>query len=151
MKLREKIYQLAGDDPALIQKCTTKTQAQFLEIGLFVPLLFVLCLLSSYSTFSELFQTPLLTFALALFFTWMLTNIYSLLLYTITRSALPDTTQTSYSLFSLGIRMAFVCFISLIVSMPIECVLYSTVLDKDMVKYKAEAKALIVKNTNCIL
>jgi hypothetical protein len=140
MKFNTWIYQLAGDDSFIIHACDEVTKAKFIKIGLFIPLMFVTCFFSSYSTFHELFQNPLVSLTLALFFTWMLTNIYRLLLYTLTKSALPDNGENSYHKGSLLIRIGFVCFISLVISIPIESIIYSGALNKDLSIYKNEVK-----------
>jgi len=141
MRLKDKIYELAGDDYALIQNCEDTTRSRFFQLGIFVPLLLLLSLVSSYLIFNELLDNQLLIICLSLFFAWMLTNIYRLLLYTLTRSALPDIVAgISYSKFSLAVRVVFVCFISLLISMPIESGFYAPVLNKDMSIFRKEEK-----------
>ncbi|MCC6372965.1 MAG: DUF4407 domain-containing protein [Bacteroidia bacterium] len=149
MMLEDKIVELAGDDIVIVQRCSPETRSRFFQMGLFVPLLFLLSVISSYFIFSELLSHPLMPFALSLFFAWMLTNIYRLLLYTLTRSALPDiATGITYSKTSLALRLTFVCFISLLISKPIECRLYATGLNEDISVYKQEEKTRQTKKIN---
>ena len=138
--LRERIYKLAGDDWGIIKNCNNSTQDRFFRIGLFVPLIFIFCFFSSFYTFHQLFGRFLFSLAFSLFFSWMISNIYRLLLYTLTKSALPDVKVKSSDISSLFVRIVLICFISLIVSMPFESWLYSTLLNHDMEVHKTEEK-----------
>src|SRR5690349_19923152 len=122
--LKERIYKLAGDDWGIIKNCNVSTQNRFFNIGLFVPLIFLFCFFSSFYTFHHLFGSFLFSLMFSLFFSWMIGNIYRLLLYTLTKSALPDVKDKSSGISSLLVRVVSVCFISLIVSIPFESWLY---------------------------
>lgn len=145
---KEIIYKLAGDDYGIIRSCEKSTQERFLTIGLFVPIVFLLCLVSLFLTFRQAFNNISASLALSLFFSWMISNMYRLLLYTITKSALPDVKGKVYNKTSLALRVLFVCFISLLISIPIESIFYSNLLNKDMTTFKIKTKE---ENHNTIL
>lgn len=130
--LKERVYRLAGDDWGIIRNCNYSTQSRFFRIGLFVPLIFIFCFFSSFYTFRHLFGSLLFSLCFSLFFSWMISNIYRLLLYTLTKSALPDFKYRTSGVSALFVRVISVCFISLIISVPIESCFYSDVLDEDM-------------------
>ena len=145
---KEIIYKLAGDDYGIIRSCEKPTQERFLIIGLFVPTIFLLCLISLFFTFRQVFNSISACLALSLFFSWMISNMYRLLLYTITKSALPDVKDKADNKTSLALRVLFVCFISLVISIPIESLFYSSSLNKDMKTFKIKTKE---ENKNAIL
>ena len=74
--------------------------------------------------------------------------MYRLLLYTITKSALPDVKGKVDNKTSLALRVLFVCFISLLISIPIESIFYSNLLNQDMTTFKIKIKE---GNHNAIL
>lgn len=131
---------LAGDDHRIVRYCDAGSQSGFFFTGLFIPLIFLVCLASSYITFREVFDNMLLGFILSLFFAWMITNLYRLLLYTFSANPLPQVNKKAGKFFSGAIRLGFVCFIAVMIAKPLEAVMYSGALDKDIAAYKARAK-----------
>jgi hypothetical protein len=68
----------------------------------------------------------------------MITNIYLLLLYTLSKNSFPCKTEKAAQLFSISIRVIFICFIAIIVSKPIETIIFSMPLESEIETYKQE-------------
>jgi hypothetical protein len=140
MRLEEKIIALAGDDHRIVAHCRPATQKGFSTIGLFVVVISILCVVSSYLAFWHVFNSPAIGIGLALLFSWMITNIYRLLLYTTAKDPLPHRRATHGIVLSRVTRIAFVCFIAIIVAKPIESFLYNSQLDQDITIFKEKEK-----------
>ena len=140
--LEEMIYKFSGDDHQVIAQCDHSTKNRFMLIGAFIPGIFGLCCLSSYFAFQQVFNNCLTGLGLSLFFSLMIMNIYLLLLYTLSKDTLSNKYKATEINVSFIIRLGFVCFISIIVSKPIESRLYATGLDQDIEGYKASIKRL---------
>jgi len=136
MKFKEWFCKFSGDDYTIIRTCDANVQNRFAAIGTFVSLIFVLCFVSSYFTFTQLFQSYLLGIPAGLFFAFMITNIYLLLLYTLSKHMLPHTERLVGRLVSRAIRLIFICFIAVVVSKPIEVLVFSIPLQNDLDNYK---------------
>ena len=61
-----------------------------------------------------------------------------MLLYTLSKNSLPCKTDKAAKLFSIYIRVIFICFIAIIVSKPIETILFSIPLESEILSYKHE-------------
>lgn len=138
MNLRKSLCTLSGDDYSIISKCGNDLQNRFAAIGLFVLCIFILCFVSSYFTFTMLFQNFILGIPVSIFFSWMITNIYLLLLYTLTKNVLPHIKNERARIFSVGIRLGFICFIAIVVSKPLEAIVFSNQLSNEIATYKQE-------------
>ncbi|MBL0310575.1 MAG: DUF4407 domain-containing protein [Bacteroidetes bacterium] len=138
MNLRKSLCTLSGDDYSIISRCSKDLQNRFAAIGGFVLCIFVLCFVSSYFTFKMLFQNYILGIPVSIFFSWMITNIYLLLLYTLTKNVLPHIQNARARMFSVGIRLGFICFIAIIVSKPLEALVFSNQLSSEIATYKQE-------------
>lgn len=138
MNLRKSLCTLSGDDYSIISRCGKDLQNRFAAIGGFVLCIFILCFVSSYFTFTMLFQNFILGIPIAIFFSWMITNIYLLLLYTLTKNVLPHIRNEKARLISVGIRLGFICFIAIVVSKPLEALLFSNQLGNEIANYKQE-------------
>ncbi|SFG29232.1 DUF4407 domain-containing protein [Pontibacter chinhatensis] len=141
LTLNEYLWVLSGDDYRIIRKCKKSVQHTFAGIGAVVAVIALLCFIGSYYTFYKVFSSVILGIMLGVFFAWMITNIYLLILYTLSKDVLPHKPSTGGRLFSKGIRLGFVIFIAVIVAKPIELVvLYQKVLP-EIAAYKAEKLA----------
>ncbi|MBK7888514.1 MAG: DUF4407 domain-containing protein [Bacteroidetes bacterium] len=136
MNLRKFLCTLSGDDYSIISQCDNAQQNRFAAIGGFVFCIFVLCFLSSYITFTMLFQNYYIGVLASIFFSWMITNIYLLLLYTLTKNVLPHLRNDKARVYSAGVRLGFICFLAIVVSKPLESWLYSDQLDIEISIYK---------------
>ncbi|MDP3930672.1 MAG: DUF4407 domain-containing protein [Bacteroidota bacterium] len=139
MKLSRILCTFSGDDYSIISQCKDKTiQYRFMLIGGFVTAIFALCFISFYFTFTKLIQNNFIGLLIGLFFSYMITNIYLLLLYTLSKNSFPCKTDKAAKLFSISIRVIFICFIAIVVSKPLETMIYSTDLENEIAIYKQE-------------
>ncbi|MEZ5003443.1 MAG: DUF4407 domain-containing protein [Chitinophagales bacterium] len=136
MKLRKFFCTLSGADYSIIRKCSLEVQNLFRATGMFVFGIFIMCFISSYITFENLLHNKIGGIAIAIFFSWMITNIYLLLLYTLSKNTFPHIKNSKASLISIAMRLIFICFIAIIVAKPIEIKIYAIPLKKEIQNYK---------------
>lgn len=138
MNLSRILCTFSGDDYSIISQSDRTIQNRFKAIGGFVTAIFALCFISCYFTFTKLFQNYFVGIPIGIFFSYMITNIYLLLLYTLSKNSFPCNTDKTAHLFSISIRVIFICFIAIIVSKPIETILFSMPLESEIESYKQE-------------
>ncbi len=138
MIFKKFIWILSGDDFNIIAKCIKPTRSRFTIIGGLVAVIFSLCFMSFYFAFTKLFQNYSIGILVGLFFGWMITNIYLLLLYTLSKNAFPNATNHSSRYFSIFVRLILIVFIALIVSKPIESIIFSKIINKEIKVFKKE-------------
>lgn len=138
MNLNRILCTFSGDDYSIISQCDKTIQNRFKAIGGFVTAIFALCFISCYFTFTKLFQNYFVGIPIGIFFSYMITNIYLLLLYTLSKNSFPCKTEKAAQLFSISIRVIFICFIAIIVSKPIETIIFSMPLESEIETYKQE-------------
>jgi len=138
MNLNRILCTFSGDDYSIISQCDKIIQNRFKAIGGFVTAIFALCFISCYFTFTKLFQNYFVGIPIGIFFSYMITNIYLLLLYTLSKNSFPCKTKKAAQLFSISIRVIFICFIAIIVSKPIETIIFSMPLESEIETYKQE-------------
>jgi hypothetical protein len=119
-KIRELLWKLSGGDYIIIQACDKSIQNKFAFVGLFVCVNFLLCLLSGAYTTYHFFGNMLLSIPISGFFAWMVINIYLVLLTTLSKNKLPHAKDVKALGVSTAIRVAFVLFMAIIISKPIE-------------------------------
>ncbi len=132
------LWILSGEDYRIIKQCHKKAQILFGSIGLFVLLIFLLCFTSSYFSFLKIFDNSTIGIPLGLFFAWMLTNIYLLLLYTLAKDVLPNNHNPKARVLSLTLRLALVTFIAVIMSKPLEILIFQDIIEKDLSEFKID-------------
>lgn len=132
---------MSGDDFGILRQCGGRVEDRFAWIGAFVLLVFLLCFASSYLSFIKLFPNYLVGLPIAVFFAWMVTNIYLLLLYTLSKNLLPHKRSTATRIFSTLLRIAFLCFIAVVVSKPLEVLIFSIPLEQEISDYKSQKLA----------
>jgi hypothetical protein len=145
MKLKKLLCILSGDDYGFIVR--SKMENHFAWIGLYVLAVFLLCFGSSYFTFIKLFPNYWIGIPIALFFAWMITNIYLLLLYTLSKNVLPHKKHNGTRLFSLILRIAFVSLIAVIVSKPLEALIFAIPINQEISAYKRQKLAEYNRST----
>ena len=136
MNLSRILCTFSGDDYSIISQSDRTIQNRFKAIGGFVTAIFALCFISCYFTFTKLFQNYFIGIPIGLFFSYMITNIYLLLLYTLSKNSFPCKTDKAAQLFSISIRVVFICFIAIIVSKPIETIVFKAPLEQEIIGYK---------------
>ena len=148
MKLRKFFWTLSGDDKNVIAKCNKSTRSRFTGIGLFVAVIFILYFVSCFLAFTGLLQNLLIGIVIGLFFAWMITNIYLFLLYTLSKTGFPYIPNRIARFISVSIRLVFIAFISIIVSKPIESLIFSKPLAQDIKIFKQEKIKRYTQITN---
>ena len=148
MNLSRILCTFSGDDYSIISQSDRTIQNRFKAIGGFVTAIFALCFISCYFTFTKLFQNYFIGIPIGIFFSYMITNIYLLLLYTLSKNSFPCKTDKAAQLFSISIRVVFICFIAIIVSKPIETILFSMQLENEIETYKQEQIDKYIKSTS---
>ena len=138
MKLRKFFWTLSGDDKNVIAKCNKSTRSRFTGIGVLVAVIFSLCFASCFLAFTGLLQNLWIGIVIGLFFAWMITNIYLFLLYTLSKTGFPYIPNKTARFVSVSIRLIFIAFISIIVSKPIESLIFSKPLAQDIQVFKQE-------------
>ena len=138
MNLSRILCTFSGDDYSIISQSDSKIQNRFKIIGSFVTAIFALFFISFYFTFTKLFQNYFIGIPIGIFFSYMITNIYLLLLYTLSKNSFPCKTDKFAQLFSISIRIIFICFIAIVVSKPIETLFFSIPLESEIESYKQE-------------
>ncbi|UGU16749.1 DUF4407 domain-containing protein [Sinomicrobium kalidii] len=147
MNLKKFLWKLSGDDFNIILQCNETTKYRFLAIGGLVAVIFALCFVSCYFSFTMLFQNYFIGIPIGIFFAWMVTNIYLLLLYTLSKNPFPHKTNKSARFISVAIRLAFISFIAIVISKPIENLVFTKYLDEEIKAYKHEKLDLYKKST----
>lgn len=138
----EMLWKISGGDYFVIKVCDLNIQKKFAFVGGIVVLISILCFVSAYYTLSVIFNNFLLSIPIGLFFSWMITNIYIVLLTTLQKNLLPHNQTKGSKLFSLTIRIAFIVFIATLISKPIEVVFF-----KRDIRNEIEAlKSKIIQN-----
>jgi 16S rRNA G966 N2-methylase RsmD len=77
----------------------------------------------------------------------MITNIYLLLLYTLSKNSFPSVSNKGARTFSLSIRILFICFIAIVVSKPVETLIYSNQLRKEIEQFRQKQITLYTTST----
>lgn len=147
MKYRNFLIKLSGDDYNITKKCSVKTQNRFALIGAFVFGIFTLCFISSFYTFTQLFNNYFVGIPISIFFSLTITNIYLLLLHTLTKKVLPHIKFKKSGIFTVFVRIVFIGLIAVIVSKPLEVLLFSFVLQDEITSFKKEKLEKYTKQT----
>jgi hypothetical protein len=88
-KIRDRLCKFSGEDFSIISKCDLKIQFYFSLIGGFVLAILICCFISAYLFTDSIFHTPIQDIGIALIWSFIVTNLYVLLLYTISPTILP--------------------------------------------------------------
>ena len=148
MKLKQFFWTLSGDDVNVIAKCNNKTKRRFTSIGILVAVIFTLSFTSCYFAFTKLLQNFWGGILIGLFFAWMITNIYLFLLYTLSKTGFPYVPNKFARFISVGIRLIFIAFIAIIVSKPIESIIFSKQIEYEILSFKKEKIERYTKTTS---
>lgn len=147
MRLKRFFWILSGDDVNVIVECTKQTKLRFTVIGILVAFIFALCFISCYFAFTQLFQNYYIGIPVGLFFAWMITNIYLFLLYTLSKTGFPYIPNKQARYISTSIRLVFIAFIAIVISKPIESLIFSKQLDSEIQSFKQEKLKRYEKST----
>lgn len=136
----------SGEDDYIIRKCNAGIQLSFALIGLLVQVIFVLCWISAALFMSHIFDgARWISVLVGIIWAALVTNLYLLLLYTISPALLPvagkkkkhsikgsikkaDAVKKQSLLFSFSFltRTGFICFLAIIVAQPFNVWLFTS-------------------------
>jgi hypothetical protein len=138
MAYRRFFCSFSGEDYSIIRESTPTLINLFVAIGVFVLFIAVLSFVSLSLFFLNLFEVDVVAASLALFFAWMITNIYLLILYTLAKNSFSKRPGIGSILFPYLIKYGFIIFISVLIAKPLEAFVFSEELNHEIVAYKAE-------------
>ena len=161
-KIRSFFCFFSGEDAFIIGLCDKKTQKYFTLIGLFVSVIFVFCFWSCFLFVSNLFLNELLGIAISSIVALIFTNLYLLILYTVSPPLLPAKKQvvakngkvkyinehlsikSRFIGFSLLLRLGLLLLIALFIVQPFNVWFFSDAPDHG--KYAIEIKTVLNQN-----
>ena len=88
-KIRDRLCVFSGEDFSIIRKCEPNIQFYFSLIGGFVLAILICCFISAFLFTESLFNNPIQDLGIAIIWGFIVTNLYVLLLYTISPAILP--------------------------------------------------------------
>lgn len=134
-KIRDRLCVFSGEDFSIIRKCDLKIQFYFSLIGVFVLAILICCFISAYLFTDSLFHTPIQDIGIALIWGFIVTNLYVLLLYTISPTILPISikktnlkvveSKTSSVNASFILRIILLIILAIIIAQPLNVALLS--------------------------
>ncbi|MFV0163097.1 DUF4407 domain-containing protein [Empedobacter falsenii] len=148
--IRDRLCKFSGEDYAIIQKCGNKVQLYFSLIGLLV-LVILLCSFASALYFTDhLFHNIIADIGVGIVWGYIITNMYVLLLYTISPTLLPtkerkkqkEKTYPFKLSYSMGIRIFIVLLLAIIIAQPLNVL----ILKPDSTTFALDIKELLATN-----
>lgn len=146
-KLKRIYLTLAGEDNQLIQRCNGNAKLTFAAIRILVLTIFLGCCISAGSFMFYLFQgNKWMVVPVGVVWALLVTNMYLLLLHTVTPTLLPVKNKLlarARSFFSAAMlfRLLFMSLLAIIIAQPINVLCLSPFVQKSLNKYKTEYKA----------
>lgn len=129
----------SGDDYPLLEQCGLAIRIRFALNGVIVFFFFAISSLSLSFALTEIFHYQILGYFLGFCSGIVLTNIYLLLIYTYNERVLPSTNPSYLSIyFSHTLRIVFLLFLLLIISLPLEIYRNRAYLNGKISQYKIE-------------
>jgi hypothetical protein len=161
------LYTFTGEDKNIIKLCNEAIQDRFKLIGVFIFIIFIGCLISAGSFVFSLFEGNLfVAIPFGVIWAFLVTNIYLLLIYTISPSVLPHAQKinrlkkriitkehriTVFFTFSMIFRLSFMVILAIIIAQPLNVFFLSSKTDSSIEKYKAEQRANMIVQSNKLL
>jgi hypothetical protein len=161
------LYTFTGEDKNIIKLCNEAIQDRFKLIGVFIFIIFIGCLISAGSFVFSLFEGNLfVAIPFGVIWAFLVTNIYLLLIYTISPSVLPHAQKinrlkkriitkehriSDFFTFSMIFRLSFMVILAIIIAQPLNVFFLSSKTDSSIEKYKAEQRANMVVQSNKLL
>jgi hypothetical protein len=130
------LWRISSSDYNIIRTCDRSIRNKFRYVGLSVFFVIILCFVSSYYAFAELFNAYIIAIPFAVFFALMIFNIYLLLLTTLERNLVPHISSLQSRSISLVLRIGFILFIAIIISKPIEMIFFEDTVKADITNFK---------------
>lgn len=167
--LRKKLYYFSGEDRNVVGDCPVKIQRSFASIGLFVFIIFIGCFLSATSFTYSLFEgVRWISLPLGVIWALIVTNIYLLLLYTISPTLLPTARKHNRKVVSddedpkhkrdrvftpsMIFRMGFMAVLAIIIAQPLNVLFLSSFSEDSMANFRDEYRVdmLVVSDSSII-
>lgn len=125
--IQNNLHKFSGEDFSVIRVCSSKVQLYFSVIGLFVLIILFCCFVSALYFTEHLFNNAIADIGVGIIWGYIVTNLYVLLLYTITPSLLPKKDRKknkeitkSYDInFSMILRIGLVILLAIITAQPL--------------------------------
>lgn len=124
--IRNSLCKFSGEDYAIIQISKTRIQIYFSLIGLFVLAILACCFVSALSFTEHLFHNIIADVGVGIIWGYIITNLYVLLLYTITPPLLPSRSRgkdIKTGVFKLSasmvVRIGLVILLAIITAQPL--------------------------------
>jgi hypothetical protein len=134
-KIRDRLCKFSGEDYLIIDKCNDQNiKFIFSLIGAFVLVILISCFISAFLFTESLFDNPVQDFGIAIIWGLIITNLYVLLLYTISPTILPATkgkinkivsSKTSLINISFILRIGLLILLAMIIAQPINVYFFS--------------------------
>lgn len=163
-QIRLFLFTCTGEDNYILKRCNVSIQLRFASIGLFVILIFIGCFFSAAFFMDELFENlKWISIPVGILWGIMVTNIYLLLLNTISPSIIPlaskkkksqneDTNsfkqQTAFMNASMLLRLLFMALLAIIIAQPLNVSLFKRFVNHEINEYKTLEKIKLYTNSN---
>lgn len=151
-KLRDRLCIFSGEDFAIIKNCDLKIQIYFSLIGGFVLAILICCFISAFLFTDSLFHNPIQDFVIAIIWGFIVTNLYVLLLYTISPAFLPTSikknktkaveSKTSSINTSFILRIGILIILAILIAQPLNV----AILSNPTTEYASTIKKLLSTN-----
>lgn len=139
----------SGEDNFIIKRCSTAIQITFALIGAFVIAVFIGCFTSAYEFFNSLFQGNFfISFPIGIIWALLITNMYLLLLYTVSPAILPTKNKkginNNFFTTSMFFRMSFISLLAIIIAQPLNVLFFNSSVHASVQKHIQEEKTKMV-------
>jgi hypothetical protein len=147
----------SGEDNFIIKKCSIAIQITFALIGVFVIGIFIGCFTSAFEFFDSLFQGNfLISFPVGLIWALLVTNMYLLLLYTVSPAILPTKNKkgsinNNFFTTSMFFRISFMSLLATIMAQPLNVLFFNYSIQSSLKKHIQEEKTKMVIITDSLL
>ncbi|MFA6245609.1 MAG: DUF4407 domain-containing protein [Mucilaginibacter sp.] len=133
-------WRFSGEDIGIIRICAHRgIRDRFALVGAITLVVFIISFFSCWYTFQMLFDSPWLAVPVALFFAWMINNIYLLLLTTLAKPVLQFKNKGVIKHLSLSLRAGFVILFAVFISKPLEAWFFEPLLSEKIELIKQES------------
>ena len=147
----------SGEDNFIIERCSITIQITFALIGVFVIGIFIGCFTSAFEFFNSLFQgNILISFPVGIIWALLVTNMYLLLLYTVSPAILPIRNNTkginnNFFTTSMFFRISFMSLLAIIIAQPLNVMFFNSSIQTSLQKHIQEEKTKMVITADSLL
>lgn len=140
----------SGEDNFIIKKCSKTIQFTFALIGVFVIAIFIGCFASAFVFFDSLFQGYfLISFPIGIIWALLVSNMYLLLLYTVSPAILPTRNKreginNNFFTISMFFRISFMSLLAIIIAQPLNVLFFNSSVQTSLKKHIQEEKTKMV-------